>query len=187
MGMVDSPERSSRNGKTRQRKRLGFHIDMTPMVDVAFLLLTFFMLTTTFGLQNTMEINIPPESGEVKIVEDNVMTLRIGEDGYAYWSIGSDDPRPVRLYDEGRESSAVTLSRDLRSLLSGESRSNSKLVIVVKISGQAKYRNLIDLIDEFNVLKIERFSLDDFTEADARAIETVGQNTNREKRGGLES
>ncbi|RNA64455.1 biopolymer transporter ExbD, partial [Prosthecochloris sp. ZM_2] len=60
MGLVDSPDRKSGRRGKRERKRLGFHIDMTPMVDVAFLLLTFFMLTTTFGLQNTMEINIPP-------------------------------------------------------------------------------------------------------------------------------
>ena len=57
MGIVDSQSgpRSAKKGR-RHSKRIGFHLDMTPMVDVAFLLLTFFMLTTTFSKSNTMEI-----------------------------------------------------------------------------------------------------------------------------------
>ena len=168
MGLVDSPNGEGRGRQAkRKRKRLGFHIDMTPMVDVAFLLLTFFMLTTTFSKANTMEINIPPENSEVKIAETNVMTFRIAEDGYAYWSIGEERPRQVRLYED-RE--AVSLSREVRQMLLQQTKVNSKLVIVVKISDKAKYKYLVDLIDEFNLMKIDRFSLDDFTEADAEAV-----------------
>ncbi len=178
MGLVDSPNdrRSSRKGK-RQSKRLGFHIDMTPMVDVAFLLLTFFMLTTTFGKPNTMEINIPPESSEVKIAEDNVMTMRIGSDGQAYWSIGPSELQAVPLYD-GEPGESVSLSQGLRTLLAEKTRRNSKMVIVVKISGSAKYSYLVDLIDEFNLLQIDRFSLDDFTQTDANAISAAGSANN---------
>ena len=168
MGLVDSPNGEQRGRKAkRKRKRLGFHIDMTPMVDVAFLLLTFFMLTTTFGKANTMEINIPPENSEVKIAETNVMTFRIVEDGYAYWSIGEGLPKKIELYEE---SDAMSLGSDIRQMLLQQTQANSKLVIVVKISDKAKYKYLVDLIDEFNLMKIDRFSLDDFTEADADAI-----------------
>ncbi|MCG8342392.1 MAG: biopolymer transporter ExbD [Chlorobiales bacterium] len=168
MGLVDSPNGEQRGRKTkRKRKRIGFHIDMTPMVDVAFLLLTFFMLTTTFGRANTMEINIPPENSEVKIAETNVMTFRIVPDGYVYWSIGEAAPRKQRLYDE---ENAMALGREIRQMLQQQTEANSKLVIVVKISDKAKYKYLIDLIDEFNLMKIDRFSLDDFTEADAKAV-----------------
>ena len=178
MGLVDSPngEERGRRGK-KKRKRIGFHIDMTPMVDVAFLLLTFFMLTTTFGKPNTMEINIPPENTEVKIAETNVMTFRVVEDGYAYWSLGEEAPRKLRLYDDEE---AVVLGEEVRRTLQQETRSNSKLVIVVKISDKAKYKYLVDLIDEFNMMKIDRFSLDDFTDADAEAVglfASAGQET----------
>ncbi|UZJ36896.1 ExbD/TolR family protein [Prosthecochloris sp. SCSIO W1103] len=168
MGMVDSPNGESRGRRARQkRKRIGFHIDMTPMVDVAFLLLTFFMLTTTFSRANTMEINIPPEETEVKIAELNVMTVRIVEEGRAYWSIGEAVPQEIAMYDEAE---SPVLSAGLRKLLREETRKNNRLVIVVKLSGKAKYKNLIDLIDEFNLLKIDRFSLDDFTSEDEAAI-----------------
>jgi biopolymer transport protein ExbD len=73
MGIVDSPNgRRTRKKGRKLSKRIGFHLDMTPMVDVAFLLLTFFMLTTTFSKSNTMEINMPPDKVEVKVAESNV-------------------------------------------------------------------------------------------------------------------
>ncbi|KUL32261.1 ExbD/TolR family protein [Chlorobium limicola] len=170
MGMVDSPNgnRSAKKGKKRQ-KRIGFHLDMTPMVDVAFLLLTFFMLTTTFAKSNTMEINIPPDTGEVKVSETNVMIVRLAGDGMAYCSLGEQIPRRIALYDSG-DANRLALSGELRSLLRKESTANKKMVIVVKISEKAKYRNLVDLIDELNLMKIDRFSLDDYTDQDEAEI-----------------
>ena len=168
MGMVDSPgeRRGSKRG-ARQRKRLGFKLDMTPMVDVAFLLLTFFMLTTTFAKSNTMEINIPPETGEVAVAELNVMTLRVPGDGFAYWSLGEEAPRRVPLY----ESADASLGGELRQVLRQETGRNRKMVIVVRISDKAKYKALVDIIDEFNLMKIDRFSLDEFTPEDEAEIQ----------------
>src|SRR2546422_2952419 len=55
--------------KHKRMRRLGVRIDMTPMVDVAFLLLTFFMLTTTMNRPQTMEINLPPSNTTVEVPE----------------------------------------------------------------------------------------------------------------------
>lgn len=166
MGMVDSPNgsRPAKKGRRKQR-RIGFHLDMTPMVDVAFLLLTFFMLTTTFAKSNTMEINMPPEQGEVRISENNVMIVRIAGDGMAYCSLGEEAPRRISLYDPS-DSNRMALSGELRSLLREQTAANKKMVIVVKISEKAKYKSLVDLIDELNLMKIDRFSLDDYTDQD---------------------
>ena len=166
MGMVDTPnERRGSKKSARKRKRIGFKLDMTPMVDVAFLLLTFFMLTTTFSKSNTMEINIPPETGEISIAEKNVMTLRVPGDGNAYWSLGEEAPRRLPLYDQSGSAHA-SVSHDVRQLLQQHSAANKKLVIVLKISEKAKYKSLVDIIDELNLLKIDRFSLDDFNAQD---------------------
>ncbi|ABL64661.1 ExbD/TolR family protein [Chlorobium phaeobacteroides] len=170
MGMVDSPnERRAKKGRKRIRKRIGFHLDMTPMVDVAFLLLTFFMLTTTFAKSNTMEISMPPEMEEVKIAEANVMTLRISGEGMAYCSLGNEAPRRLSLYESG-DASRFALSAELRQILKQQTTANKKLVIVLKISEKAKYKYLVDVIDELNLMKIDRFSLDDFTDQDELEI-----------------
>ena len=55
---------------------------MTPLVDVAFLLLTFFMFTTSMSRPQTMEINLPPDKDvKVEIAESNLLTLRIKRQG----------------------------------------------------------------------------------------------------------
>ena len=112
---------------------------------------------------------MPPETGEVRIAEQNVMTVRIAGDGMAYCSLGEEVPRRIALY-EPSDSRRMVLSGDLRSLLREQTAANRKMVIVVKISEKAKYRNLVDLIDELNLMKIDRFSLDDYTDQDEAAI-----------------
>ena len=127
------------------------------------------MLTTTFSKSNTMEINTPPEKLEVKVAENNVMTMRIAGDGMAYCSIGNEVPKRIALYDT-QDNRQLSLSPQLRSLLKQQTVSNKKLVIVVKLSDKAKYKQLVDIIDELNLMKIDRFSLDDYTEQDALEV-----------------
>ena len=61
MAGADVVESKSHTKGKKKKKRAGVRIDMTPMVDVAMLLLTFFMLTTVFSKPQTMELNLPPD------------------------------------------------------------------------------------------------------------------------------
>lgn len=171
MGAVDAPQQSSsrgRKGKRRKTRRISFRLDMTPMVDVAFLLLTFFMLTTTFSKPNTMEINVPPENMEVKVAESNILTVRIVQNDSLYWTMASDVPKAIAMYDKSDK--GMLLGNALKTVLQEKSSQNDKIVVVIKLDKKAKYRNLVDLIDELNLMKIDRFSLADFTEDDAKEI-----------------
>jgi len=81
-------------GKVRAKKS-STRIDMTPMVDLAFLLLTFFMLTTTFNKPKAMEINMPIKDKTVdppKIPGKQTLTLLLSDKNRIYWYIGADDP-----------------------------------------------------------------------------------------------
>ena len=67
---------------------------MTPLVDVAFLLLTFFMYTTSMSRPQTMEINLPPDKNvKVEIAESNLLTLRVNDKGELFWNIALDAPQ----------------------------------------------------------------------------------------------
>ena len=74
MGAVDTPQREPKQKKGGKKKphkrRIGVRIDMTPMVDIAFLLLIFYMVTTVFSMPQSMELNLPPkqENSEEKPV-----------------------------------------------------------------------------------------------------------------------
>jgi len=116
-----------------------------------------------------MEINTPPERLEVKVAEKNVMTMRIAGDGMAYCSLGNEAPKKLPLY-ASLDTRQFSLSPQLRNLLKLLTVANQKMVIVVKISDKAKYKQLVDIIDELNLMKIDRFSLDDYTEQDALEV-----------------
>src|SRR6185369_14460786 len=99
--MADVQQQDSGSGKGKhsklRAKKASTHIDMTPMVDLAFLLLTFFMLTTTFSKPKTMEINMPvkdvkPEEQQ-KIKDSLAITILLTEKNRVIWYSGvGDDP-----------------------------------------------------------------------------------------------
>ena len=83
--MVDAGGHGKKGKKSK--KRVGVRMDMTPMVDVAFLLLTFFMLSTTLSTPQVMEISLPPDSKvNIEVAESNLLTLRVRNDEAVFWN-----------------------------------------------------------------------------------------------------
>src|SRR4249920_2769627 len=94
MGAVDTPQRqvkSKGKGVHRPKRRVGVRIDMTPMVDVAFLLLIFFMVTTVFRTPQALEINLPPDKDiKIEVAQSKVLTVRILSETRVFWRRGED-------------------------------------------------------------------------------------------------
>jgi len=81
----------------RKKKRVGIRMDMTPMVDVAFLLLTFFMLTTQFKAPEDVQIILPSSHSAFKLPETDVMIISIEKNGSIH--LGIDNPKiRVKLF-----------------------------------------------------------------------------------------
>jgi biopolymer transport protein ExbD len=149
--------RSRKKGKRKPKKRLNVRMDMTPLVDVAFLLLTFFMMTTVFRKPSTMEINLPPNDVNVEIAESNLLTLRIDEAKMIYYSVGMDVPKKLKF-------------EDLKKFLVESASQNPKLVVLLKIDRKGKFNYMVDVIDELNMAKLDRFSIAPMTEIDLREM-----------------
>jgi len=150
-------------GKKKKKKRLSWYIDMTPMVDVILLLLTFFMLTTVFSKPQTMELNLP-EKGTVEVPESILLILRVGPNRDIYWNMGND-PLALKRIE----------FKDLRALLEERIASIPKLITLVQIDRNAKYNDMVDVLDELNVAKITRFSIAPLTENDKKLMAKAGR------------
>lgn len=161
-GDIGGGEVRRAKGKKKRKKtrRVGIRIDMTPLVDIAFLLLTFFMMTTTMAKPQTMEINLPPEDIPVEIAESNLLTLRVNEKGEIFWNVALDAPARLEF-------------SELRKFLREQIQANPKLVTLVKIDRKGQYGMMVNLIDELNVAEITRFSLAPLTDKDKDILSRV--------------
>lgn len=154
-------QQKGKHAKKKKVKRVGVRIDFTPLVDVAFLLLTFFMLTTVFNKPQTMELNLPPDNNTpVEVAESNLMTLRVMEGRNIFWNLGKEAPVKVAF-------------NDLRSLLLERNRANPKLITLIKVDRDGKYIDMVDIMDELSLANVTRFSLAPLTDKDKELVKKV--------------
>jgi biopolymer transport protein ExbD len=155
--------KSHAKGKKKKTKRTGVRIDMTPMVDVAMLLLTFFMLTTVFNKPQTMELNLPPDDNvQVEVAASTLLTVRVAPNMAIYWSMGNE---PTVL--------KKVAFKELRPLLVERLRGIPKLITLVQIDRDAKYNDMVDIMDELNLANITKFSFAPLKDADKKLIAKV--------------
>ncbi len=162
--MAEIVQSGGKKGKGRKRSRLGVRLDMTPMVDVAFLLLTFFMLTTTLLTPQVMEITMPPDSKiPVEIAESNLLTLRIRADMAVFWNMGTEAPQKIA-------------ENDVTKILKEHLQINPKLSTLIKIDKKAKYQALVTMVDDLNETQAtlhqteKRFSLVAMDDTDMKLV-----------------
>jgi biopolymer transport protein ExbD len=166
VGAVDTPERKSKGkkgkGHKRAKRRVGIRIDMTPMVDVAFLLLIFFMVTTVFRTPQALEINLPPdENVKIEIAESKVMSVWVLDAERVYWKRGGKDVPWARTSLEGLNQVFAPY------------KSNKDLVVVIKIDRDAKFNSMVDIIDELDVANLTRFSLSTLTPEEHAEVQNL--------------
>src|SRR5687768_16273552 len=150
-------------GKVRVKKA-STKIDMTPMVDLAFLLLTFFILTTTFNKPKTMEVNMPdkvdkPED-QTKINEKDILNLVLAEDNKIFWWIGLEPPVSTTNY-----------SKDgVRKILLEQTRANPKMMVLIKPKDESRYENMVNILDEMDITNTQRYAIVEYTPDDTAII-----------------
>jgi biopolymer transport protein ExbD len=171
-GGFDAPESGGglhRQKKYKKGKRIGVRIDMTPMVDVIMLLLTFFILTTTLNTPQIMQINLPKgdEQDKIKVDMGDVLYIRVSDQGNVYFSRGKSD---------GTEDTPEKVSfNDMKSKIESYYAANPKLIILLKFDRKMKYSTMVDILDEINKAAIEkRYSFLKMEDADKEIVKTAG-------------
>ncbi|MCC3156377.1 biopolymer transporter ExbD [Hymenobacter sp. 15J16-1T3B] len=150
-----------RSTKPRAKKH-AFRLDMTPMVDLAFLLLTFFMLTTTFSKPNVMQLTMPDGKGDPMAVgAKNAMTLLLDKNGQVHYFLGLNDPA-----DKPALHTTNFAADGLRQVLLEQRRSHPGLMVLIKTTPEASYRDMVDALDEMTITGQEKYAVVDTAPAD---------------------
>jgi len=164
VGAVDTPQREhkkkGKGGFRRPKRRVGIRIDMTPMVDVAFLLLIFFMVTTVFRTPQALEINLPPkEDVKVDIAQSKVLEVRVLPDNRAYWRNATDPWARVEF---------ANLARVFQPW-----KNNKDKVVIIRIDRDAKFSYMVDVIDDLDLANLTRFSLQTLDDKQKQEVESL--------------
>ena len=158
--VVERQKPQKGKGFRRPKRRISIRIDMTPMVDIAFLLLIFYMVTTVFAMPQAMEINLPPaeQTEQVEVKESNLLSIRVDAENRYWWNLKTPTPENLpRLLPTDPttpDTVAYMLNSDtLRSLLIEQNRANPRLNTLILIHRDATYADMVNILDEIDFIE----------------------------------
>lgn len=173
MSEIQGKADSGGKGGKKRAKKMSTKIDMTPMVDLAFLLLTFFMLTTTFAKPNVMQLTMPVKEKNVdeqtKLKESEAFTIIMGESNKVYYYPGmnsAEAPADLKVTNYG--------PNGIRQVILDRQRVQPKTVILIKPDDKAVYKNMVDILDEMNITNQKKYALVKVSKSDQDLIKKSG-------------
>jgi biopolymer transport protein ExbD len=130
-------------------------VDLTAMVDLAFLLITFFMLTTSLSKPNAMDMVKPDETGSnvLPVPASRTMTILLGKNNKLAWYMGEADKSQLHSVSF-RDIRKSILANKAKVSEANLENPNKSLIIIVKPTSGANYQNFVDIMDEISLAKI---------------------------------
>lgn len=163
-------------GKKGRGKKASPRVDLTPMVDLAFLLITFFMFTTTLAKPKAMQIALPKTddvdpSTQTKIDDDVVLTVLLAPKNVILYYFGSAekaaaDPNAVKSTTFDKENGIRKIILDKKKAVAAlpggigvDKKGNNKLMVLIKAVDSSVYGNMVDILDEMHIADIKFYAL----------------------------
>lgn len=171
MAAIEVSGNARNTGSGRMRTRMSTRFDMTPMVDLGFLLITFFMLATTMSKPTSISAFFPAKGKEdgLPIKGSGALTIFLGSHDQVYYldGIAPNDEKAsasLKTTDAGIGLRKVIFAAHKRvSTLEGRpSDDRNALVIVIKPTAVSTYKNMVDVMDEMAITKSRRYALVDY-------------------------
>ncbi|WP_162817929.1 biopolymer transporter ExbD [Niabella yanshanensis] len=188
MANIDTNQSQSRvqRGFTGKQKRLSVRIDMTPMVDLGFLLITFFIFTSSMNEPKAMDLFMPKSEGlETLVAKSGAFTILIDKDAGIYYYEGLPDEAGINIKKSSLSEIRRELIRKKQEVIKNykpdkaceekavanpatiDDCRQKGLTILIKPTQDASYKAIVAMLDEMTINKIARYVL---TEPDARDL-----------------
>ncbi|WP_142684772.1 ExbD/TolR family protein [Chitinophaga polysaccharea] len=155
---------------TRSNKK-STRVDMTPMVDLGFLLITFFMLTTTMAKPKTMDLVMPKDEGDpMSLPARKALTVILGPNDRIAWyeGIGDDPATPPQVHY-----SSYANRNGIRDVIIQKKAAvyqdfhKNELMVLIKAGKASNYKNVVDIMDEMLINKVDRYAMVDISDKEA--------------------
>ncbi len=158
---------NSRDGRVGKRRRIqkSTRVDLTPMVDLGFLLITFFIFTTTLSSQMALDLNMPHDGKSMPVKNSGALTILLGKDDNVYYYEGN-------LLPNASNFKASSFKNIRQVLIAKKKRVAAKdMFVIIKPSDGSNYRNVVDILDEMDINVITHYALDNITNDENKQVE----------------
>jgi biopolymer transport protein ExbD len=177
----------------KKAKKLSTRVDMTPMVDLGFLLITFFIFTSTMSTPSTLALNMPKDEKDPEKQNEakasGALTLLLGKNNQVYYYEGELAPDASNFKSsnfKGIRDVIIQRKKDvmaahvhnsqceeIRSRNNGNPKSclDRDLVVVIKPDAEATYKNTVDMLDEMTINVVKRFAIVDIMPVETELIQ----------------
>jgi biopolymer transport protein ExbD len=169
--------------KVRSKKQ-NSKVDLTAMVDLAFLLITFFMLTTTLSKPKAMELGLPdkqddPTDKPIKVDENRTMTILLGDNnklvryvGLLATPVAGGTPKEFTYGKEGIRAELLKRKASVLAYSTAKGKPKNGMIVIIKPSKKSNYRNLIDILDEMGIVEVPTYAIvNDFSPEETKLLE----------------
>jgi biopolymer transport protein ExbD len=141
----------------KKAKKLSTRVDLTPMVDLGFLLITFFIFTTTMSQPTAMRLFLPKDTEKPeeqnKVKASGALTLMLGKNDVIYYYEGELSPDGANFKQ--------TSYKDVRGIIINKKKTTSPedFVVVIKPSAESSYKNVVNALDEMTINDVKRYAM----------------------------
>jgi len=154
----------------KKGKKLSTRVDLTPMVDLGFLLITYFIFTTTMSQPTAMRLFLPKDTEKPeeqnKLKESAALTVMPSKANQVYYYEGLD---PSKI-----QTSTFKAIRDV--ILDKKRRTDPKdFMVIIKPTQDATYKNTVDILDEMTIDEVHRYALVDITPDEYKYVAATEQ------------
>ena len=155
-------------------------VDLTAMVDLGFLLITFFMLATTMAKPKTMEVNKPakPEDQEEEppVKKSKTLSVLLGENDKVYWYVGADNATNIEMdsVDFSKNGIRKIILRRQKEV-EAQWGNREELIVLIKSMNTAKFRSMVSILDEMSITDTKRYAIVETDAVDTLIMRQVGQ------------
>ncbi|MDB5278897.1 MAG: outer rane transport energization protein ExbD [Ferruginibacter sp.] len=133
----------------KKGKKMSTRVDLTPMVDLGFLLITFFVFTTTMSQPTAMNMNEPKDDPDqqLKVKNSGAMTILLGKNDQVYYYMGELNPETASQQFKSSN------FKDIRQVILDKKKATpiGDLMYIIKSDKDATFKNAIDILDEMTI------------------------------------
>jgi len=150
-----------KGGKIRSKKS-STRIDLTAMVDLAFLLITFFMLTTTLAKKKAMDLTMPDNSvikSQLPVAATRSMTILLGSHNKLEWYMGEAGKSAPTVDNYGKDGIRKALIENSKNVMATHAAPDNFMIVLIKPSDKSTYENVVSALDEMSITAIQSYAI----------------------------